>query len=106
MKMKPALSRFLKDLDKRDEERRSHLIKTLKPPQFDEEEEKKLKEKDKNWFGKVHFTIVSRCTHKPFVILSSGVKQCLSVCGRFWVPERLRDLYPPETYPNAIFVED
>lgn len=35
-----SLSRFLDDLDRRDEERRKDLIKTSKHPQFDDEEEK------------------------------------------------------------------
>ena len=44
--MNQSISRFLDDLDRRDEERRKDLIKTLKHPQFEEEEEKKLEEKD------------------------------------------------------------
>jgi mRNA-degrading endonuclease RelE of RelBE toxin-antitoxin system len=39
--MNRSISRFLDDLDKRDEERREDLIKTLKDPKFEEEEENK-----------------------------------------------------------------
>ena len=102
--MKPALSRFLRDLDGRDEERRNYLIKTLKPPQFDEEEEKRLKEKDRVW--KKEVLLINRCSHEQFIIHSNGTKECLSKYRKLWVPERLRDLYPSKTYPNAVFVEE
>jgi len=39
--MNQSISRFLDDLDRRDEERREDLIKTLKDPKFEEEEENK-----------------------------------------------------------------
>ena len=42
--MNRSLAMFLDELDRRDEERR--IIKTLKHPQFEKDEEKKLEEKD------------------------------------------------------------
>jgi hypothetical protein len=72
----------------------------LKP--FDNYEEFQLREADE--VRKKRVTLVRRCHHEPFAILSNGVKQCLSKCGTLWVPNRLADLY--KNNPNVVWVEE